>query len=329
MTISEKEVLHLLHKIIDPITQCNIVSLGIVSHILVDENCNVKFSLEVDRKSMPRRGNLASECKLLLESVNGINKVAVTMTNHTDNTYNVARKTILIASGKGGVGKSTIALNIAVGLAGKGYKVAIVDADIYGPSIPHLLGMEGKPDVENGKFIPFDKYGVKSMSIGYFLPSKEEAVVWRGAMITKSLKQMILGTFWNDLDYMIVDTPPGTGDIHISLSKICTISSAIIVSTPQNLAIIDALKAINMFKKLDILVSGVIENMSYFLDSNKKKQFFFGEAGGRLLAEKCSVKFLGEIPINKTICSSSDLGVPAILDEETSVLFSKILQYVI
>ena len=319
MSTSKDQVLKLLSKVIDPVTKLNIVSLGIVSHILIDEkNNNIKFALEIEKETLKQRAHLVTECKKILESIDGINKVIIAITN----TAQIIRKTILVASGKGGVGKSTIALNIAVGLAEKGCKVAIVDADIYGPSIPHMLGVTDKPKTVNGKIIPLEKYGIKSISIGYFL-DPGDAVVWRGPMLTKSLQQIILNTVWGNLDYMIIDTPPGTGDVHITLSKICKISSAIIISTPQKLANIDAVKAIDMFEKLKIPITGIVENMSYLLEA--KTKFLFGRSGAKKLAEERSIKFLGEIPLEPDICYASDSGIPAIFDAKIMQHFSQIL----
>ncbi|MBQ4874591.1 MAG: Mrp/NBP35 family ATP-binding protein [Rickettsiaceae bacterium H1] len=319
MKLSENQVLKILRKIIDPITKTNIVDAGMVSRVIIDEYNGIKFSLEIDEDTLEERKCLAKECKTILESVFDVNKVIVAITNKSK----IAKKIITVASGKGGVGKSTVALNIAVGLAEKGFNVAIVDADIYGPSIPHMLGITGKPKIVNNKIIPFEKYGVKSISIGYFL-REGNSVIWRGPMLTKSLQQMIVGTLWENLDYMIIDTPPGTGDVHISLAKMCKIFSALIVSTPQKLANIDALKAIDMFTKLKIPVSGVIENMSYLPEIEEK--FLFGRNGGKKLAERCSVKFLGEIPIDSNISSDSDKGIPAIFNEKVKSYFSRILR---
>ncbi len=324
MKIEREEILKKLSNIIDPITKCNIVDAAMVSHISVSENNEVRFSLEIEEDSFQKRKCLISQCTELLESDARINKVLVAITNKPG----IARKTIIVASGKGGVGKSTVALNIAIGIANQGYKVGIVDTDIYGPSIPHMLGIREKPKIKAGKMVPLEKYGVKSMSIGYFVPV-ESAVIWRGPMVTKNLQQMILGSLWNSLDYMIIDSPPGTGDVHITLSKICKISYAIIVTTPQEIACIDAMKANSMFKKLGISVLGIIENMSYICNSTGEKNYIFGKSGGRKLAERCSVRYLGEIPIDNAISFQADLGKPAIIDKQVEQYFTKILEKIL
>ncbi len=323
MTISQEKVIHELKTIIDPITKLNIVDAQLISKIIIDHENNIKFSLEIEKSSFERRSLLSLECQKILTAIPGVKKVIVGVTN----TPNIAKKVIVVASGKGGVGKSTVALNIAVGLGQMGYKTALVDTDIYGPSIPHMLGVTDKPDIKDGKtIIPVKKYGINSMSIGYFIPPTS-AVIWRGPMLTKSINQMVLGTKWPDLDYMIIDTPPGTGDIHISLKKICHISSVILVSTPQELAITEAIKALDMFNKLKIPVQGIIENMSYL--ANTQKQFVFGKNGAQELSKQYSIQFLGEVPLEPTICTQSDAGIPAILSAQVKPFFLTILDNIV
>ena len=240
------------------------------------------------------------------------------------------RNIVAVASGKGGVGKSTISSNLAVSLKNQGYKVGLIDADIYGPSIPLMFDAENiKPRVlkkHNRSFMePVKSYGVNIMSIGFFA-SPGQAVVWRGPMATKALKEMINQTYWGDLDYLLIDLPPGTGDIHLSIVQSLSLTGAIIVTTPQPVSLVDAKKAINMFQKKDINVPviGVIENMSWLLVQDKK-HYIFGKDGGKRLSDSESVELLAEIPLQQTIREAGDVGRPAALQEtETGILFNRL-----
>jgi ATP-binding protein involved in chromosome partitioning len=224
------------------------------------------------------------------------------------------KKIIPVASGKGGVGKSTVAFNLAIALASKGYGVGIVDVDIYGPSLHRLSNIFRKPILKNNMMIPHKKFGIKLMSVGY-LVDEEQALVWRGPMTTKMLHRLIMSTNWvddgKDVDYLIVDTPPGTGDVHLSLIENYRIDGAIVVTTPQDLSIVDARKALNMFEKTNTEVLGIIENMSYYKDPcNGEYINIFGKGGTEKLAKEYNVQVLAKIPIDPEICSSSDQGKP-------------------
>jgi ATP-binding protein involved in chromosome partitioning len=222
-------------------------------------------------------------------------------------------KVIAVASGKGGVGKSTCAVNLALALAEAGKSVGILDADVYGPSMPKLLGIEGRPTVrKDGSFAPHEAHGLKVMSIGSMLEG-DQAVVWRGPMATAALRQLLRETSWGQLDVLVIDLPPGTGDIHITLCQTVPLAGAVIVSTPQDLALIDARKAINMFTRLEIPVLGVIENMSYFVAPDTGNRYdIFGHGGAREAARELKVPFLGEVPLDMTIREHSDAGTPPI-----------------
>ena len=323
MNISREVILEQLKLIVDPVTGRNIVEAGIVSHISIDDNNNIKFSLEIEEITFKKRQFLAAKCQdRLKNNIKNINQVLVAITNKPQ----IASKTIIVASGKGGVGKSTVALNIAIDIAQRGYSVAIVDADIYGPSIPHMLGIKEKPSIENGKVVPFEKYGVKSISMGYFIPD-DKAVIWRGPMITKSLNQMITGTSWGKLDYMIIDTPPGTGDVHISLSKACKISSAIIVSTPQELSVIDAVKACDMFKTLNIKIHGLVVNMSHVVNSDNHIEYLFGNINTvDKILQQFSINCLAKIPFHQSI---SSLNEPAALNHSVKKYFIEVVNSIL
>ena len=220
---------------------------------------------------------------------------------------------IAVASGKGGVGKSTCAVNLALALQGQGLKVGVLDADLYGPSIPKLLKLEGKPAVrDDGIFSPHESYGLKAMSIGSML-EKDQAVVWRGPMATSALRQLLRETEWGEIDVLLIDLPPGTGDIQISLCQQVELAGAIIVSTPQDLALIDARKAIDMFARLKIPILGLIENMSFFIAPDTGARYdIFGHGGAKTAADELGISFLGEVPLHMSIREQSDAGAPVV-----------------
>ena len=220
---------------------------------------------------------------------------------------------IAVASGKGGVGKSTVAVNIALGLKALGQKVGILDADLYGPSVPRLLGLEGQPVVRDDEmFVPQQAYGLEAISIGSMLQG-DQAVIWRGPVAASGLRQLLRETAWGDLDILIVDLPPGTGDIQLSLCQQTELSGAIIVSTPQDLALIDARKAIDMFRRLDVPLLGLVENMSYFVAPDTGARYdIFGHGGAQTAAGELGIPFLGEIPLHMAVREQSDLGAPVV-----------------
>lgn len=220
-------------------------------------------------------------------------------------------KIIAVASGKGGVGKSTCSVNLALALSNQGLRVGVLDADLYGPSIPKLLGLEGKPAIrDDGIFTPHEAYGLKAISIGSML-DKDQAVVWRGPMASSALRQLLRETAWGELDVLIIDLPPGTGDIQISLCQQVELAGAVIVSTPQDLALIDAKKAMDMFRRLEIPIVGLIENMSYFITPDTGKRYdIFGHGGAKAAAVELNIPFLGEVPLHMSIREQSDAGKP-------------------
>ncbi len=223
---------------------------------------------------------------------------------------------IVIGSGKGGVGKSTISVNLSITLSKYyNYKVGLLDADIYGPSVPNLLGINSKPSTNNKKIVPYDNFNIKSMSIGNMIP-ENSAVIWRGAMVSSAIKQLYNDVDWGDLDYLIVDLPPGTGDIQLSLSQYLRISGSVIVSTPQEISLIDVRKAISMFQKVKIPIFGLVQNMSY-LEVNGKKDYIFGKDGVLNESKKLKIPLLGDLPILSNIAKCSDDGKPAVIDSES------------
>ena len=234
---------------------------------------------------------------------------------------------IVIGSGKGGVGKSTVTVNLAITLAKKKFNVGLLDADIYGPSIPKMLGIKKKPDVsEKKKIMPYLKYGMKSISIGNMIPDNG-AVIWRGAMASSAIKQLYNDVDWGELDYLFIDLPPGTGDIQLSLCQSLSIKGAVIVSTPQEISLIDVRKSINMFRRVNVPILGIVQNMSYF-EIEGKKNYIFGKNGVSSEAKKQNINLLGDIPILPKIAESGDIGKPLTDDQKSEVfmIYEKIAE---
>jgi ATP-binding protein involved in chromosome partitioning len=292
---------------------------------LVVKMGHVNVSFDINPSQANKYSQLVKNIKHDLNKIDQILSVNVILTsekktyedNQNEARFKIdAKKIIAIASGKGGVGKSTFAVNFAVALKQLGCKVGILDADIYGPSVPRMMGISGRPQTnESNKLIPLENYGVKCMSIG-FLIDVDTPTIWRGPMIMKALEQMFNGVEWGQLDYLIIDLPPGTGDAQLSLAQNAKISGSIIVSTPQDVALIDARKGINMFKKVAVPVIGIVENMSYFIcDSCNARHEIFSNGGVKKESIKFEINFLGELPINKNLRIYSDTGQPVCISE--------------
>jgi ATP-binding protein involved in chromosome partitioning len=330
--INNESILEALKKVIEPDLKKDIVSLNLVSEIQFTES-EISFLVKINNPAMHSRKRMEEACAFAIERafgkgikttvrIEGLNK---DRTPDQRTTLPGVQHVIAVASGKGGVGKSTISVNLAVGLAKKGFKVGFIDADIYGPSAPIMFDLlQDKPSsitVDGRNYIqPIESYGVKVLSIGFFADANQ-AVVWRGPMASKALNQMINDVYWGDLDYMIIDLPPGTGDIHLSLVQFAPLTGAVIVSTPQAVALADARKGVGMFKldTINVPVLGMIENMAYFTPDElpDNKYYLFGKEGTKRLAEELGVPILGEIPIIESIREAGDVGRPAVLQENT------------
>jgi len=285
---------------------------------------NVNISITINPKDAENIKAFADILNGNIKQIKGVLSVNVALTSekssdsiHKDKSrFQINSKNIIaIASGKGGVGKSTFAVNIAVALNQIGKKVGLLDADIYGPSIPRMMGISNKPEAnENNKLIPLISFGIKCMSIG-FLVGEDTPTIWRGPMVMKALEQMFNGVEWGELDYLIIDLPPGTGDAQLSLAQNSKLSGSIIISTPQDVALIDARKGINMFKKVNVPILGLVENMSYFICNNcNEKHFIFSTEGAKKESEKFQIPFLGALPIDKELRIQSDKGRPSCID---------------
>ncbi len=309
----------------DPITNLSFVEKNKNISAIV-KNGNVNISLTIQGNNTDKYSDIIDIFKKNVAQIPGVLSVNIVMTSENSkpdddkNRFSIDSKHIIaVASGKGGVGKSTFAVNLAVALNSIGKKIGLLDADIYGPSIPRMMGISGRPQAnQDKKLVPLESYGVKCMSIG-FLVSVDTPTIWRGPMVMKALEQMFNGVEWGKLDYLIIDLPPGTGDAQLSLAQNTKISGSIIVSTPQDVALIDARKGINMFKRVDVQVLGLVENMSYFLcDNCNEKHYIFSKDGAKNEANKFQIPFLGAIPINKELRILSDEGRPSCVNNPKS-----------
>jgi ATP-binding protein involved in chromosome partitioning len=319
--IGPQDVLNALRKVMDPDLGRDIVTLGFIKDLEVGDN-RVSFTLQLTTPACPIREHLLAQARAAVEAL-GVADVQVCLTAAAPvpspgrALIPQVKHTVAVASGKGGVGKSTVAANLAVALSRAGAKVGLMDTDVYGPSVPLLMGGRDAPYVAEGKIEPPVEYGVKIMSMAYFLP-RDEAVIWRGPMLHKTIQQFLGDVHWGELDYLLMDLPPGTGDIQLSLSQTIPLSGAVIVSTPQDLALAVAAKAIVMFQKLNVPILGVIENMSYYqCPQCGRREDIFGHGGAREAAKKLNFPFLGEIPLDLSIREQSDSGKPVALDEST------------
>ncbi|MCX7606263.1 MAG: Mrp/NBP35 family ATP-binding protein [Bacteroidia bacterium] len=331
MVSREAVIYDALRTVIDPDLQQNIVDAGMVKGVAWnEENGQLSLTLQLTTPACPLKGYFEQQIGEAVRRAMGERwEVKIDFRAHTLGASAAhlpqVKNLLLIASGKGGVGKSTVAVNLAIALAQAGARVGLLDADIYGPSVPILLGLEhAKPAVReiDGRpyLIPISKYGLSVMSLGFLVPP-HQATPWRGPMASNTLRQLLTETDWPELDYLIVDMPPGTGDIQLTLAQQFRPQGAIIVTTPQKVALADAEKALVMFQMplVQVPVLGIIENMAYFwtADLPERKFYIFGQNGGRMLAEKYDIPFLGEIPLLEEVVQRSDAGIPAALSTET------------
>lgn len=329
MVIESAQVLQALSHVMDPDLGRDLVALKMIEDIAVDGN-NVVFTVVLTTPACPLKEQIRAACvEAIHEHISGDVNVEVRMTSNVtsrsrdqDQILPGVRNTVAVASGKGGVGKSTVACNLAVALSKSGARVGLVDTDIYGPSIPMMFGLtDQRPRVnERKQIVPLERFGVKLLSMG-FLIEPGEAVVWRGPMVTSAVRQFLEQADWGELDYLILDLPPGTGDIQLTLVQTISISGAIVVSTPQEVALADARKAVAMFQKVNVPVLGIVENMAYFTppDLPDRKYYLFGKGGARALALELGVPLLAEIPLEQAVREGGDEGLPAVLREDTIV----------
>lgn len=324
--ISKELILNALRKVNDPDLHKDLVSLNMIKDIQITED-DVRVTVELTTPACPLKDKIKQDCiDVIRKDVTGIKNLEIEMSASVRGHVNDikaqllpgVKNTIAVASGKGGVGKSTVAVNLAVALAKDGAQVGLIDADVYGPSIPLMLGVNERPKMvgqyESYKIIPLENYGVKLMSIG-FLVEDNTPVIWRGPMASGAIKQFMSDVEWGELDYLIFDLPPGTGDIQLTLVQLIPLTGAVIVTTPQNVSLIDARKGLKMFERVNVTVLGIIENMSYFIAPDTGKRYeIFGYGGGKKAAQELNVPFLGEIPINPQIREGGDNGKPIVIE---------------
>lgn len=320
--LDEHAILEALRVVKDPDLHRDIVALNFVKDITINGS-NVALTIELTTPACPVREELkVAATNALRNSIDGIGEIDVKLTSKVlahENQQKSAvlpgvKNTIAVASGKGGVGKSTVAVNLAVALSQDGARVGLVDADVYGPSIPLMMGIHGRPQVRNQRLQPMENWGVKVMSIG-FLVDPMQAVIWRGPMASGAVKQFMSDVDWGELDYLVFDLPPGTGDIQLTLVQSIPLTGAVVVTTPQDVSLADARKAYVMFSKVNVPVLGIVENMSYFVCTHcGQREEIFDNGGGKRAAEELGVPFLGEIPIYTSIRMSGDSGKPIVAD---------------
>ncbi|WP_114861376.1 iron-sulfur cluster carrier protein ApbC [Azospirillum brasilense] len=354
--VSEAQVLEALRTVVDPERGKDVVSLGMLSGLVVRDG-HVAFSIEVDPKRGAQAEPVRHAAEKAVEALPGVLSVTAVLTAHRPAGQGAApqqghghdhghshgghghshgghshgqpteqkplvpgvKAIIAVASGKGGVGKSTTASNLALAMAANGLKVGLLDADIYGPSMPRMLGISGRPTSRDGKILePMENYGIKVMSMG-FLVAEDTPMIWRGPMVMSALQQMLRDVNWGTLDVLVVDMPPGTGDAQLTMAQQVPLAGAVIVSTPQDIALLDARKGLNMFRRVDVPVLGIIENMSYFCCPNcGHRTDIFSHGGARKEASDLGMEFLGEVPLHLDIRETSDQGQPIVVSQPES-----------
>ena len=328
MSLDKNQVLELLRNVNHPAHATDIISLKMVSDVAVEGN-KVVVSVKYSKAKDPFSGSIKKSIERVIAGKEGDSVIVEVhevypsrQVSSEFESLNGITNIIAVASGKGGVGKSTVAVNLAIAVSQLGYKVGLLDADVYGPSIPKMFGAEEyRPEVkkvgDQDIIVPLEKFGIKINSIGFYV-SPKEAMVWRGPMASNALKQIIGQTDWGTLDYLFIDMPPGTGDIHLTIVQSMSVTGAVIVSTPQEVALIDVVKGISMFENdnINVPVLGLVENMAWFTPEElpNNKYYIFGQEGGKKLSEELKIKLLGQIPIVQSICENGDKGKPSALN---------------
>ena len=328
-----EEIIVILKSIVLKNKSQNIYESKMVNSLKYENNV-ISFTLELLPEQVQKSASIKKVIEEKLLAINNVKKVEILLTSHKEkkNNSNIyerlkpAKNIIAVASGKGGVGKSTTAINIALSLSKFKYNVGILDADIYGPSLPKLTGINKKPENNGKKIIPHNAFGLQAMSIGYMVP-EDTATIWRGPLVMSAIEQLLRDVQWSNLDFLIIDMPPGTGDAQLTLSQKVQLAGAIIVSTPQDLALIDARKGLNMFTKVNVPILGIIENMSNFVCNNcNAKHDIFGNGGAKAEAEKLGVTFLNEIPLDISLRTTSDEGNPIVHKEPGSYISKRFME---
>lgn len=318
--VSEQAVMQALSTVQEPELGGDLVSRNMIKNLKI-EGSRVSFTVELTTPACPLKDQIENEVRAAVLQVTGVQEVAVGFSANVKQRPGLFDKTsipgvahiIAVASGKGGVGKSTVATNLAVALAQEGARVGLLDADVYGPSAPIMLGLKGQqPLVQDSKMVPLEAYGLKTISVGFMVP-ENQPLIFRGPIISSMLRQFLYEVLWGELDYLVIDLPPGTGDIQLTLAQAIPLSGAVIVTTPQDVALADVTRGIEMFKKLNVPILGLIENMSYFVAPDTGTRYYiFGQGGAVRASKQFEVPFLGEIPLSTTIREGGDTGKPAV-----------------
>jgi ATP-binding protein involved in chromosome partitioning len=316
---TDEQVLAELKKVLDPDLRKDIVSLGFIRNLKINGPA-VRFDLNLTTPACPVRDQMRDQAIALVKALPGVENVEVNMTSEVrqapamDRTaLKGVRNIIAVGSGKGGVGKSTIAVNIAASLGAAGARVGLLDGDIYGPTTPIMLGIETPPKSVGPRIVPQDAAGLKFMSMG-LLVKTDQPLIWRGPMATKALQQCLFDVDWGELDYLIIDLPPGTGDVHLTLAQAIPLTGAVIVSTPQDVGLRISMKTLRMFQQTRIPILGLVENMSYYICPHcNSRDYIFGHGGGQRAAEALGIPFLGEVPLDLAIRTQSDIGSPIVI----------------
>lgn len=326
MPVTEQAILNALQSVIDPNTGKDFVSAKCIKNLTIN-GADVRFTLELGYPAQSQMQSFADALAAAAQSVDGVQGVEITpklnvLAHAVQRGVALlpgVKNIVAVASGKGGVGKSTTAANLALALAAEGARVGLLDADIYGPSQPMMMGIDGRPESDDGKTMePLQNHGIQVMSIG-FLVAQDDAMIWRGPMATQALDQLLRQTNWKDLDYLIVDMPPGTGDIQLSLSQRVPLTGAVVVTTPQDIALLDARKGIKMFEKVGVPILGIVENMAVHVCSNcGHVEHIFGEDGGKNMAASYGMDYLGALPLSMQIRVQADGGKPTVVAEPDS-----------
>ncbi len=320
MPVTEPQVLDALRPIVDPDFGKSIVELGFVKNVSI-QGGRVAFDIELTTPACPVKAEFEKAARERVGQLDGVDEVDVNITAQQRGRRPIegpkgdllpgVKNTIAVASGKGGVGKSTVSTNLALALHQMGAKVGLLDADVYGPSLPLLTGVSGRPEATEKRIVPHEKYGLKLMSMGFFV-NDQSPVIWRGPMVHGLITQFLRDVEWGELDYLVIDLPPGTGDAALTLTQMAPLSGAVIVTTANDLSLIDARKGLAMFEKVNVPVLGIVENMSYFTPPElpDKRYYIFGQGGGQRTAEEIGVDFLGELPIDPRVVEGGDVGKP-------------------
>jgi len=320
-SVTKNDVLEALSQVLDPEIKRDLVSLNMIKNVRVDDS-RVSFTIELTTPACPLKAKIKQDAENAVMTLDGVESVEITMGSRVPKDEKIKdlsiKNIIAVGSGKGGVGKSTIAVNLAVALAKCGASVGLLDADIYGPNVPTMMGVDGLPPTpQNMKIQPAIAYDVKVMSIG-FMVTPGQPLIWRGPMLHSAIKQFLMDVDWGDLDYLIVDLPPGTGDVQLSLVQTVPLSGGVVVTMPQQVSFDDAARAVSMFKKMDVPVLGVVENMSYLEMEDGTLRRIFGEGGGEQLARMAGAPLLSNIPIDENIRAGGDQGAPVVVAEPES-----------